>query len=124
MVPLYVLSCAVFDLVAGAYDAYETSIGLKKGVGVEGNALIKLLSGSKPKTWALIFVPIVFTAGFTALSLTHNPALVGGSVGALVASGASHIQAGLKWKFLNNGGQIDRQKPYTWWQKLLGMGWD
>lgn len=120
--------CAAFDLAAGAYDAHETNVGIKKGSGLEADVVINLLSGStatrKPSPVAVVAYNLIKTGAITSLFLTGNPALIGATFGGLIADGASHIQQGLKWRYLNNGGQIDRAKAYTWWQKLLGMGWD
>lgn len=120
--------CALFDILAGAFDAHQTNIGVKKGSGIEGNPVINFLSGSltthKPSPVAVVAYNLLKTAAITALFLTGNPALVGGTIGGLVADGAQHIQGGLKWRYLNNGGKIDRTKSYTWWQKLLGIGWE
>lgn len=125
---VWLAAVAAFDLAAGAFDAYETIIGLKKGVALEGNSVINFIAGASktrvPGAWAVILFNVVRTIAFMALGFIHNPAIIGGAFGALGASAASHIQAGIKWRFLNNGGQIDRSKSYTWWQQLLGMGWD
>ena len=124
MIHLYILPFVVFDLVAGAFDAHETLRGLKLGVALEGNSTINTLAKLMPMSAAIVTYNLIKTVGFAALSLVPNPALVGGSIGALVASAAGHIQGGVKWRYLINGGQIDRTKLTTWWQKLLGMGWD
>lgn len=123
-----IAALAALDLSAGAFDAYETLVGIKKGAGVEGNTVLNWLAGStatqKPTAWAIITFNIVRTAVFAALYFTHNPAVVGGAIGGLAFGIAGHIQAALKWRYLIAGGQINRAKAYSWWQKLLGMGWD
>ena len=128
MIHTIVAVCAIVDLAAGAFDAYETVRGLKLGKGLESNPIINFLSGAsstrKPSTAAIVAYNLLKTAGAVGLSFTGIPAFVGGSIGALVADIASHIQGGVKWIYLNNGGQINRAQAYTWWEKLLGMGWD
>lgn len=128
MIHAIIAACAAFDLAAGAFDALETVRGLKKGAGLESNSIINFLSGSsssrKPATPVIVGYNLAKTAAFVGLGFIPNPAFIGGSIGALVASGASHIQGAVKWRYLNHGGQIDRARAYSWWQKLLGMGWD
>lgn len=123
-----IAALAAIDLAAGAFDAYETLVGIEKGVGVEGNSVINWLARSpatqKPAAWAIITFNVVRTALYAAIYFTHNVALEGGAAGALVASIAGHIQAAFKWRYLIGGGKIDPTKSYSWWQKLLGMGWN
>lgn len=126
MIHLYVLPLLAIELAAGAFDAFETAKGIKKGSGIESNDIINFLSRTsdgKPATWAIITYNLAKTAILASLSLGSGPVFVGGSIGGLIASTAGHIQGGIKWRYLNNGGQIDRTKKYTWWQRLLGMGW-
>lgn len=127
MIHLYVLPLVAFDLASGAFDAYETVKGLKTNKLVEGNGIINFISGAsktqKPATWAIIVYNVVKTGASAGLSLFASPVAIGGSIGALVASTAGHIQGGVKANYLNNGGQINAAAKYTWWQKLLGMGW-
>lgn len=128
MIHLYVLPFVGLDLASGAFDAYETVRGLKTNKLVEGNPIVNFIAGStktqKPGTWALILYNILKTSAFAGLSLVADPITIGGSIAALVASVAGHIQQGVKARYLNNGGQINRAQEYTWWQKLLGMGWN
>jgi hypothetical protein len=124
MTHLYVLPFVAFDLVAGAYDTIETLRGLKLGVALEANGIINALAKVMPMPAALLTYNLGKTVALAALSLVPNPVCIGGSIGGLIASGAGHVQGGMKWLYLNNGGKIDRTKKYSWWQKLLGMGWD
>lgn len=124
MFHLYVLPFVAFDLTAGAYDMYETLRGLKLGVALEANSTINALAKLMPTCYAVLSYNLIKTVSLSALSLVPNPICIGGSIGGLIASGAGHVQGGVKWRYLNNGGKIDRTKKYNWFQKLLGMGWD
>jgi hypothetical protein len=116
------------DLITGAFDAWETKIGLSKGAGLEGNAIINAISGSsatrKPHVWAVITYNLVQTALIASLFFTGIPALIGAAFGGLIASSIKHVQQARRWRYLINGGQIDRTKHYAWWQKILGIDWD
>lgn len=124
MLHLYAIPFIVFAVTSGVYDAVETLKGLKLGAGIEGNSIIRFFTKYVGASKATYGYNLVKTGLFTALGAISSPVAIGGSIGGLIADGAGHIQAGLKWRFLNNGGQIDRSKSYSWWQKLLGIGWD
>jgi hypothetical protein len=124
MIHLYVLPLVAFDLIAGGFDMYETVRGLKAGVALEANGVINALAKVMPVSSAVLTYNLGKTVGLAALSLIPNPVCIGGSIGGLITSGAGHIQGGVKWRYLNNGGKIDRTKKYSWWQKLLGIGWN
>lgn len=124
MLHTYIAPLIAFALASGAFDAYETLKGLKKGSGLEDNSTIVFLSKLTNPTAAVVIYNLAKTAAIASLSLSSSYALLGGSVAGLIADGAGHIQAGVKWRYLNNGGQIDRTKPVSAWQKFLGMGWD
>jgi hypothetical protein len=124
MIHLYVLPLVAFDLAAGIIDMYETLRGLRKGIALEANGAINALAKVIPVSYAVLTYNLVKTFVLASLSLLPNPVAIGGSIGGLIASGAGHIQGAVKWRYLNNGGKIDRTKKYSWWQKLLGMGWN
>ena len=102
---VYEIALAAALTVAAAGDIYDvtlTSIGLKKGLAVEGNTF---LIGSKPSTLALYLRDALVLAMCTAPSVVfyaaaHNIHLALGALSAPVVYGVKHLLGGLAWKKL------------------------
>lgn len=134
------ISVSAVDGVAGIFDANETSKGIKAGVGVEGNEIITTLARTnKPsnlflQVYNFAFIGIV--AGLATFLVHHFPgqnveyAAMGGSLAALFADAAKHLQAGLQWRYMIGGGKLDVdgfpipangvQVAHSAWAKFIG----
>jgi len=113
----------ITDQIAGAYDAERTDKGIRSGVAVEGNAVIKLFFGDKPSLKQLDAFNIVRGTLFAfvgVLSLFFAIwALYGGAIGALIATTFGHIVGGKNWEYLMAGGNPNpKQNAF---QKIIGL---
>jgi Flp pilus assembly pilin Flp len=113
-----IAACVAADL----YDITKTVAGIKKGVGVEGSAVINFFTRTnKPSFLQLLvvnmFVPIVPMA-LPGLILSHNVAVEAFSIVGMLIGVYTHVHGGLDWKALIGGANpntIDTQ----WWEKIL-----
>lgn len=111
----------LFALAGAAYDIALTHVGIVKGVAVEGNSWITKLFGVKPSLLQLCLYEIGKMALAVAPALGwDNLALVGGSIGILLAVGGKHIMGGLKWRLLLQGKPLPTKSSLTAFQKFLG----
>jgi hypothetical protein len=120
------LGAIAADVVAGLFDETETRHGIVKGVGQEANEIIVNIAHTvKPGALVLdaynLFWTILFGVPAIVCAVKGSP-IVGGLIGGLIASAGRHAQGALKWRYLINGGQLDRSKGLTAWQKILGIG--
>lgn len=88
----------VLSFIAAYVDIHYTSLGITKGVGIEGNELISYLFGPKPTTKQLWIFEVVVTGilGACALSQVYvlSPFCVGGLILRCVIG---HLLAARKW---------------------------
>jgi len=113
----------VADVATGFYDARTTVTGIKKGVGVEGNALITAIFGDKPSFLSLTIYNLGITAGFVGIEYVANHyliyALMGGAIGALFADAGKHITGAKNWQWLMKGGNPRPKQSVI--QKFIGL---
>ena len=105
--------------VAEFYDATMTEKGIKKGVSVEA---FDWLVGSKPtalalylRDWILIAVA---TIPLDIALVAHSKPFFYGFLTIPVSLVTRHINGGLQWRTLLNGGKLN-PAPQKWSQKLF-----
>lgn len=118
-----IITLVIADVLTGTYDAELTEEGLKKGVAVESNPIIKAIAGSdKPVYFPVILYNSVKTVLFGTLAalaaVSGNPAFIGLTLGALASDSLLHVMGGKQWKTLIDGGTIPTSQ--TAWQKFIG----
>lgn len=119
-----IVAGAIADFAGGAFDAHETLRGIDHGVAVEGNAVVRWLAKYLSLEGSLITFNLTVTTGLLvpgAVLAYHDSIASSLFFGGLLFNAVHHLLGAFKWRYLINGGQIDRSKPVTWWQKLLGI---
>jgi hypothetical protein len=126
-VEVLIAAAALADIATGFYDAHWTDVGIKKGVAVEENTIIKAIFSDKPYFAELCLFNVAQTALFVILTLLAQRgsiyALIGGGIGALFASAGLHIRGAKNWQWLLKGGN-PRPKQSAF-QKFIGfLSWN
>lgn len=122
MIQLMIFFAALAFCIAGAsFDIIMTNRGLRANLAVEGNGWIVKLFGNKPSLLQLCLYEVGKVGMICAPTLGwNNPALVGGSIGGLLAVGGLHIIGALKWRLLLSGKTLPTKASLTAFQKFLG----
>ena len=113
---LALLIVAASDL----YDVTMTEKGIKKGVSVEA---FTWLVGDKPSAVALYlrdWLIIAFASIPAAVGLVLHSPIFWGSLTAYAVLAARHINGGLQWRTLLNGGTL-KPAASTWYGKLFTL---
>ena len=118
--PILLTVSLALGVAGDVYDVIMTEKGLKAGVAVEGDTW--LISSDKPSALALYLrdsIVLAFCVAPTALCATvfHNIPLAYGALISPVVYGVKHVQGGLQWRTLLNGGKLPTVQ--TAWQKFL-----
>lgn len=120
----YVIAvAAITDFLTGLFDAEETDKGIKKGVGVEDNALIKTLFSNKPSLAQLdIYNTSTLILGAAAATVAWHFqvwTLAGGAVGFLLGDAGLHVRGIKNWQYLIAGGNPNPKQSA--FQKFVGF---
>lgn len=125
---IYVLLISfIFALACLAFDAINTSRGLRAGVAVEGNGIIVAIAGNKPKLWQLLTIDGSLRFALLALALflptpDGLPAVWYATLtGAFVSLGLKNIRGGRQWRWLMRNTDKTLPQLNTIWQKLVGF---
>ena len=120
--PILLAVSLALGVAGDVYDVIMTEKGLKAGVAAEGNQWLSSIVGTKPSAIGLYFrdsIVLALCVAPTALCATvfHNLPLAYGALISPVVYGVRHVQGGLQWRTLLNGGKLTQ--PTTAWQKFL-----
>lgn len=117
----------VFALICLGADALATDKGIKAGVALEGNAIVRTLSGTDKPSFeqimaievGVIRTPLILFGIVTAMHGLNPLAYLAGI--ALVVAGVKNIQGARKWAwmFAHEGQKLPVME--TVWQKIVGF---